>query len=68
MKKGVWLEAGPLGSDPVYRTSAVALDDVVYKLGGDMGGFYPTGRAAVYMECSSFPWVMFLPAITGSGN
>ena len=54
-----WASAGPLQSGDFFRTSAVTLDNVVYHVGGSLGGFNYAGKAdkyigfGLYIPCAS---------------
>jgi hypothetical protein len=54
-----WASAGPLQSGDFFRTSAVTLENVVYHVGGSLGGFNYVGKAdkyigfRLYIPCAS---------------
>jgi hypothetical protein len=60
-----WLAGGDLTSGAVYRTSAVTLNNDIYKLGGSSGGFTPVGWAdhQVQMVCPVLNEWVFLPNV-----
>ncbi|MEL7645013.1 MAG: kelch repeat-containing protein [Anaerolineaceae bacterium] len=47
---GVWEDLGPLPGGPVYRLSAVVLDNMLYQSGGSTGGFSPSGLLRRFTE------------------
>jgi hypothetical protein len=50
---GHWYEGENYSDKEVYRTSAVALDNEVYKLGGAVGAFRHTGLACRHFVCDA---------------
>ena len=58
-KTKTWASAGPLQTGDFFRTSAVTLDNVVYHVGGSLGGFNYVGKAdkyigyGIYIPCAS---------------
>ncbi|HQF86064.1 MAG TPA: kelch repeat-containing protein [Acidobacteriota bacterium] len=51
---GTWESGGPFPSPSVYRTSAVALDGTIYKLGGSIASFSYTGTASRIEVCDVY--------------
>ncbi len=49
---GAWADDGDLVSTPVYRTSAVTLDNIIYHIGGSIGSFSYTGLADRHIQCA----------------
>ncbi len=49
---GTWLDGGGLISGAIYRTSAVTLNNEIYKLGGSIGSFTYTGLADRHIQCA----------------
>jgi hypothetical protein len=48
---GTWVDGGIYHATPVYRTSAIALNGEVYKIGGSYGSFNYTGLSSKHFEC-----------------
>ena len=44
-----------LRAAPIYRTSAVTLDNQIYKIGGSIGSFTYTGLADHHVQCPACP-------------
>jgi hypothetical protein len=56
---GVWVDGGVLPGGTVYRTSAVSLNDEIYKLGGSSGGFTPVGWTDYHLQCRGCESISF---------
>jgi len=50
---GVWVDDGNLEAGAVYRTSATALNNELYAVGGSIGSFTYTGLANHHVQCSA---------------
>jgi uncharacterized repeat protein (TIGR01451 family) len=48
---GTWNDGGALPTSPIYRTSAVTLDNEIYRVGGSTGSFSYTGLADHHVQC-----------------
>lgn len=69
--KGVWVDGGIYHANPVYRTSAIALNGEIYKMGGSVSSFNYTGLASKLTSCSQARYpLLFTEDFTGivSGN
>jgi hypothetical protein len=56
---GIWVDAGTYHATKVYRTSSIAMNGVVYKIGGSSLGFNYTGQSSKFRTCLDDPF--FLP-------
>jgi N-acetylneuraminic acid mutarotase len=65
---GAWLYGGMLATDPVYRTSAVTLDNDIYQVGGSVSGFSNTGNANKLVDCPYCPGLRLQPSLLEAGG
>jgi hypothetical protein len=52
---GTWNDGGTLASAPIYRTSAVTLNNEIYHIGGSTGSFTYSGLADKHIQCVEPP-------------